>query len=203
MNRTIQVQSNINQFTSVGGPHAHTKFDWIDYNLWWIRIPIRICADECDEYSYALINIFTISSMVAFVLRFLQHAQRALLKLTGCTLPTHLPPSPPSRYTVASPRSLSAAPLRSVLWQQVHNASCPTKLLSYAKRICATIQRQHSARERKREIGRRTIVVRSSDNRWMIVDATPWHSESPAFPAPQPRVKKLAHRAAAAPSGTF
>lgn len=126
--------------------------------------------------------------MVAFVLRFLQHAQRALLKLTGCTLPTHLhafPPSPPSRYTVASPRSLCAAPLRFVLWQQVHNASCPTKLLSYAKRICATIQRQHSQRERERgkEIVRRTIVVRSSDSRWMIVDATPWHSESPAFPA--------------------
>lgn len=133
--------------------------------------------------------------MVAFVLRFLQHAQRALLKLTGCTLPTHLPvfpPFPPSRYTVASPRSLSAAPLRFVLWQQVHNASCPTKLLSYAKRICATIQRQHSKRERGREkeIVRRTIVVRSSDSRWMIVDATPWHSESPAFPAPQPKGQK-------------
>lgn len=146
-------------------------------------------------HSYALINIFTISAMVAFVLRFLQHAQRALLKLTGCTLPTHLPvfpPFPPSRYTVASPRSLSAAPLRFVLWQQVHNASCPTKLLSYAKRICATIQRQHSKRERGREkeIVRRTIVVWSADSRWMIVDATPWHSESPAFPAPQPKGQK-------------
>lgn len=150
MNRTVvQVQSNINPFTSVGGPHAHTKFDWIDYNLRWIRIPIRM-----STHSHALINIFTIFSMVAFVLRFLQHAQRALLKLTGCTLPTHLPvfpPFPPSRYTVASPRSLSAAPLRFVLWQQVHNASCPTKLLSYAKRICATIQRQHSRWERERK----------------------------------------------------
>lgn len=58
MNRTVvQVQSNINQFTSVGGPHAHTKFDWIDYNLRWIRIPIRMSTHSlaCTyQYFYDL-----------------------------------------------------------------------------------------------------------------------------------------------------
>lgn len=42
--------------------------------------------------------------MAAFVLRFLQHAQRAIKKVTGCTLPTHLPP--PVRHTFPQPLPL-------------------------------------------------------------------------------------------------